>query len=132
VSYVPDEPVESGVVEAMTSRGAVRAQMVLSESNRTGRSKAARWSAAEPLPISLCHWSPDESSRKPVGMAGSLSGVFQLLWLEPAHSNPCRPACAAISPALPGVFWVREHITPKQGCPPPPLHSPSCPFLLHK
>lgn len=49
MSYVPDEPVESKAVEAMTSRGSVRAQMVLLESNRTGRSKAARWSAAEPF-----------------------------------------------------------------------------------
>lgn len=49
MSYVPDEAVESGAIEVMTSRASVRAQVVLLESSRTGRSQAARWPAAEPF-----------------------------------------------------------------------------------
>lgn len=138
VSCVPDEPVESRVVKVMTSRGFVQAEMVLSESNRTGRSKAARWSAAEPFLPPPTAGAQMKAARSWWGWLQLCQVLFQLQWLEPAPSNPHHPACAAplhhtaIPPALPGVFWVREHITPKWSCPPPLLHSSSCPLLLHK
>lgn len=112
--------------------------MILLESNRTGKSKAARWSAAEPF---LAPHNTGAQMKAAVSWWGWLEAcqvLFQLQWLEPAPSNLSHPACAAplhcmaVQPALPGIFWVRECITPKWGCPLPPLHSPSCPFLLRK
>lgn len=108
--------------------------MVLLESNRTGRSKAARWSAAEPF---LPPHNTGAQIKAAVSWWGWLAAcqvLFQLQWLEPAPSNLSHPACAAplhctaVQPALPGFFWVRECITPKRGCPLPPSQLPLLPL----
>lgn len=119
---VPDEPTESRVDKAVTCRLSVWGHKVLSERQGKG-CKGNLLLSPSYLPMPL---GPRGNSHKPMGMAGSLSGVFPVAVGRTPPSPPtpphlCRssasPSCCA---CLTRAFLGEGMCHPKEGLPSTP------------